>query len=156
MNEWVGLLLFMCHFRENPPMALSNPNLWNKGHKIKSRFSTPSPSLSAFVHMRLTPHPLWTSTLGRHEIHITLLKQLIQWLSDLKLKFDNNTSVLYLKLCYCLFILLICILYWRKMSSIYFVRRWNSCTRKLPTSLFLKIIMPLNKIVIIAINNANN
>jgi len=34
--------------------------------------------LSTYVQMNQTPSPLWTSTCGRHEIHIALLKRLVQ------------------------------------------------------------------------------
>ena len=41
-------------------------------------------TLSTCVHVSRTPSPLWTSTCGRHELHIALLKQLVQWPSGPK------------------------------------------------------------------------
>src|SRR6218665_2285153 len=72
-----------------------------RGHPFmtskKIRFLTSPLPLSTCVHMSRTPPP-WTSTGGRHKIHIALLKRLAQSTSpDLKLKFDYMI-VIYLKL----------------------------------------------------------
>ena len=56
-------------------------NLWaiHLWRPQKIGFLTPLP-LSTCVHMSQTPSPpLWTSTCGRHKIHIALLKRLVQW-----------------------------------------------------------------------------
>jgi len=49
--------------------------------------------LSTCVHVGRTPSPLWTSTRGRHEIHIALLKWLVQWPTGPKAEirlYDSN------------------------------------------------------------------
>jgi len=69
------------------------------------------------------PPPLWTSTCGRHEIHVALLKQLVQLPSGLKAE---------IRLCDCnlfktvLLIIFITNLYRRKISTFYSVQRRNS------------------------------
>src|SRR6218665_4061913 len=44
----------------------------------KNRIFDPHLPLSTCFHLSQTPSPLWTSTCGRHEIHIVLLKRLVQ------------------------------------------------------------------------------
>src|SRR6218665_1415279 len=54
--------------------------------------------LSTCVHMGRTPSPLWTSTRGRHEIHTTLLKWLVQRPTGPKTEirlYDSNLFKLY-------------------------------------------------------------
>ena len=90
------------------------------------------------VHMRphdQDPHtPLWTSTYGRHEIHIALLKRLVQWpsgpITEIRL-YDCNLFKTVLVVIY------ITNLYRRKVSTFYSAERRNSGKRT-PTSLHEK------------------
>ena len=63
-----------CNLEEVPCGMTSKGSSIYEAHK-KIRFLT---SLLP-VHMSRTPSPLRTSTCGRHEIHIALLKLLVQW-----------------------------------------------------------------------------
>src|SRR6218665_2027609 len=93
-----------------------------RGHPFmtstKIRFLTPPP-----VHMGRTPSPLWTSTHGRYEIHIALLKRLVQLPPGPKAKirlYDCNLSKTVLLVSY------ITNLYRQKISTLYSVQRRNS------------------------------
>src|SRR6218665_3671359 len=83
-----------------------------------------------------SPHasPLWTSTCGRHEIHITLLKRLVQRPSkpnaEIRL-YDCNLFKTVLLAIY------ITNLYCRKFSTFYSAERRNS-GKKTPISLHEK------------------
>jgi len=72
-------------------------------------FDPPSP-VHMHPHEPDLPSPLWMSTCHRHEIHIALQKQLVQWPSgskdEMRLKYHCNC----LKLYYYFFILLVYIL----------------------------------------------
>jgi len=86
------------------------------------------------VHMSRTPPPLWTSSFGRHEIHIALLKRLVQWTSGPKAEirlYDCNLFKTVLVVIY------ITNLYRRKVSTFYSAERRNSGKRT-PTSLHEK------------------
>jgi len=67
--------------------------------------------------------PLWTSTCGRHEILIALLKQLVQWPSRPKAEIRIYDCNLFKTV---LLIIVITNLYRRKISTFYSVQRENS------------------------------
>src|SRR6218665_3440320 len=86
-------------------------------HK-KFGFLTPSPCPH-----EPDPLPLWTSSCGRHEIHIALLKRIAQWpsgpISEIR-PYDCNLFKTVL------LIIFITNLYHRKISTFYSVQRRNS------------------------------
>jgi len=85
----------------------------------KIGFLTPSP-----VHMHShEPDPLWTSTCGRHEIHIALLKRLVQWPSGPKAEIRTYGCNLFTTV---LLIFFITNLYRRKIFTFYSGQRRNS------------------------------
>ena len=97
-----------------------------RGHPFMTYTKNQIFDLSPNVHMgphEPDPLPLWTSTYGRHEIHIALLQQLVQWPSrpkaEIRLYDCNffNTVLL---------VIFITNLYRQKMSTFYSVQRWNS------------------------------
>ena len=78
------------------------------------------------VHMRphkSDPLPLWKSTWGRHEIHIALLKRLVQWSSGPKAKIRLYGCNLFKTV---LWVIYTTNLYHRKFSTFYSVERRNS------------------------------
>ena len=85
------------------------------------------------------PHlpPLWTSTRGRHEINITLLKRLVQWpcrpKAEIRL-YDCNLFKTVLLVIYIIYIKLY--LYRRKIST--FSSKDKILVKKRPTSLHEK------------------
>ena len=76
--------------------------------------------------------PLWTSTSGRHDIHIALLKRLVQLPSGPKAEIQLYDCILFKT------VILITNLYRRKISTFYSVKRRNSGKKKTPTSLHEK------------------
>ena len=86
----------------------------------KSDFRPPSPCPHVST---LAGPPLWMSTYGRHEIHIALLKRLVQWPSGAKAQ---------IRLYYCnlfktvILVIYITNIYLRKFSTFYSAERWNS------------------------------
>ena len=100
-------------------MSLGAIHLWRP---LKNRVFGPLP-----VHMRShepdPPTPLWTSTCGRHEIHIALLKQLVQWPSGSKPEIRLYDCNLFKTV---LLVIYITNLYRRKFSTFYSVERRNS------------------------------
>jgi len=90
-NQWSAAI-----YLPGCPRARLGPSIYDVHTKI--RFLTPS-SLSTCVHMNRAPSPLWTSTCGRHEIHIALLKRLVQWPSRPKadIRLGPYMIVIYLK-----------------------------------------------------------
>ena len=89
------------------------PSIYDVHRKI--RFLTPL-SLSTCVHV-------WTSTCGQYEIHIALLKQLVQWPSGPKAEirlYDCNLFDTALLIIY------ITNLYRRQISTFYSAQRRNS------------------------------
>src|SRR6218665_297392 len=67
------LIIFVQH---RSTVVLEMPCTAIRGHPFmtskKIGFLTPPSLLSTCVHMSQKPSPLWTSTYGRHEIHIAL------------------------------------------------------------------------------------
>ena len=100
----------------------------------KNRIFDPSP-LSICVHMSQTPPRLWTSTCSRHEIHIALLKRLVQWPSgsnaEIRLYYDCNFFKTVL------LIIFITNLYRRKIS-IFIPSKDEILVKRTPTSLHEK------------------
>src|SRR6218665_2789210 len=88
----------------------------------KIRFLTHLP-LSTSVHMSRTPSPLWTSTCGRHEIHIALLKRLVQWPSGPKAEIRLSDCNLFKTV---QLVIYITNLYSQKIYTFYSVQRRKS------------------------------
>ena len=68
-------------------------------------------------------HPSWTSTWGRHEIHIALLKRIVQWSSGPKAEIRLYDCNLFKTV---LLVIYITDLYHRKFSTFYSIERRNS------------------------------
>ena len=100
-----------------------------RGHPFmtstKNCVLTPTPPFHTCVHMSRTLSPLWMSTCGRHEIHIALLKQLVQWPSGHKAEIRLYDCNLF-KTVGLLLVIYITNLYRRKISTFYSVQRQNS------------------------------
>ena len=83
------------------------------------------PPLSTSVHLSLTHFPLWTSTCGRHEIHIALLKRLVQWRSEPKAEIRLYDCNLFKTVLLVIYITNLNF-YHQKISTFHSVQRRNS------------------------------
>jgi len=88
-KAWSPKCLFILRTRRS---VLSSDRSWTGRNESQcsncagmgpSIYDVPRPHVSARA---WHPHPLWTSTCGWHEIHIALLKQLVQWPSGPKVE----------------------------------------------------------------------
>ena len=108
-----------------------------RGHPFMTSTKNPifhSLPLSTCVLMNRTPLPLWTSTCGRHEIHIALLKRLVQWTSGLKAEIRLYDSNLF-KTVLLVFILLIYIV---EKFPLFILSKDKTLVKKTSTSLYEK------------------